>query len=149
MKVIKAKFQVCSKDTDKETTKVLIVDEAENNVWISVADWTAQGMQDPGAYVGGNIEVEYYAIGEEIGNTGSIVETENSVKRNWSLSQNPIVLALASIEVAKQALQQAQLMAQKSAKRLAESKAKAAIAEAAAVEAAKVVKGAKPETVIA
>ena len=127
MKVIKAKFQVCNKDTDKETTKILIVDEAENNVWISIADWTAQGMRNPADYVGGDITVEYYGVGEEIGDTGSIVETENSVKRSWSLSQNPIVLALASIEVAKQQLLQAQLMSQKAAKRLAEFKAKEAL----------------------
>ena len=137
MKITKAKYQTTNKGTDKETVKVLFVTESEDEVWISIPDFSASGCNpNVQSYVGGDITVEYYGVGETVGTTDIVVNTPNTIKRSWSLSANPIIEALASIELAKQAMLAAQIAQAKFAKRKAVSDAAALAAEA------------KPETVI-
>lgn len=114
----------------------VLVTTAERDHWVPFGMWNAAGNSaNFESYIGGNIDADYFAEGEEL-ISGDVAQADNMILRTFSASKNPRVLAeMDAIESAKKAevLNEAALLFRR---RRVEALAKKAAADAAAAKAA-------------
>jgi len=73
----------------------VLVSTAEKDIWVPYGQWQSKGASDNfDGYVGGNIEVDFFAKGDILLN-GQECTQDGIILRDFAVSMNPAVVAYA------------------------------------------------------
>lgn len=90
MKILAIKHQ-----STKAGKPMIIISTADRDVWVTPKQFTSKGgSASLDSYVGGNIDVDYYAKGDALLNGQQCID-DNVILRDFVISANPAVLANA------------------------------------------------------
>lgn len=131
--------------TTKAGRPMVIVSTIDRDHFVSRSQWEGHKLNVVfDAYVGGNLETDYYAKGDLLLDGVTVVEDDNIILRDFSASMNPEVTAkIASETLNKEAEVAREASAMFARKRAAETPEQAAERRAAA-KAARDAKALKP-----
>lgn len=78
--------------------KILIETRDMQQVWIPLGQWNNKVGNNPmESYVGGEVQVDFYQKGDFMPLTGNTCTDSNKIMRDFSVSQNPEVAAIAQV----------------------------------------------------
>ncbi len=138
MKILAIKHQ-----STKKGKPCIMITTAQGLIWPSIGQWRASGASPTlGNYVGGNVEVDYYAEGDEMLG-GDLCTKDNTIVRAVYPSENPVVLANSLAIESKNKMEEVSDLASMFAKSRAEAKAKSTAAKEIVEPEGKVLAGAK------
>ena len=91
------KILVCKPVTTKKGAEKVFIQTAQADIWVGSKQFKSKGCSSSHeSYVGGDIEADYYKVGEEMFDK-TLCTKDNTILRDFSISANPAVLANALV----------------------------------------------------
>ena len=90
------KILTCKPVTTKAGNPKVLIQTATKDIWLSIKQWQSKNCSAGfDNYVGGDIEVSYYKIGELLRDGKTACTKDDSLVNDFIISANPVVLANA------------------------------------------------------